>query len=80
MTDLYVQLCANAMHCNKSLKLLYSWRMASPINYRLLSAFCMCGRTCVELVRDQLGADLKDTLAPLKDGGLLLHKIFGVGK
>jgi hypothetical protein len=36
------------------------------------------GRNCVQLVRDKLGADLEDTLAPLKDGGLLLHKIFGL--
>ena len=36
------------------------------------------GRACVEMVREQLGADLKDTLAPLKNGGLMLHKIFGL--
>jgi hypothetical protein len=36
------------------------------------------GRACVELVREELGPDLEDTLAPLKDGGLMLHKIFGI--
>ena len=36
------------------------------------------GRACVGLVRQALGPDLQDTLAPLKDGGLMLHKIFGI--
>jgi hypothetical protein len=30
------------------------------------------------LVREQLGPDLQDTLAPLRDGGLMLHTIFGI--
>jgi hypothetical protein len=36
------------------------------------------GRTCLDLVREQLGPDLQDTLAPLRDRGLMLHKIFGI--
>ncbi len=32
----------------------------------------------VDLVREQLGPDLQDTFAPLRDGGLMLHKIFGI--
>ena len=29
-------------------------------------------------MRDELGPDLQDTLAPCVDGGLMLHKIFGI--
>jgi hypothetical protein len=36
------------------------------------------GRACVTLVRNELGPELQDILAPLKDGGVMLHKIFGV--
>jgi hypothetical protein len=36
------------------------------------------GRACVALVHEELGHELQDTLAPLQDGGLMLHKIFGI--
>jgi hypothetical protein len=36
------------------------------------------GNACVDLVREQLGPDLQDVLAPLNEGGLMLHKIFGI--
>jgi hypothetical protein len=36
------------------------------------------GRAAVQIVRDELGLDFQDILAPLTDGGVMLHKIFGV--
>jgi hypothetical protein len=36
------------------------------------------GRACIQLVRDELGTELQDILAPLKDGGLMVYKIFGL--
>jgi hypothetical protein len=36
------------------------------------------GRQVVQMVRDALGHDLQDILAPLTDGGVRLHKIFGL--
>ncbi len=36
------------------------------------------GRQVVQMVRDALGHDLQDILAPLMDGGVRLHKIFGL--
>jgi hypothetical protein len=36
------------------------------------------GREAVTMVRDSLGPDLQDILAPVIDGGVQLHKIFGL--
>ena len=36
------------------------------------------GRAVVQMVRDALGPELQDILAPQKDGGVRLHKIFGL--
>ena len=36
------------------------------------------GREVVQMVRDALGPELQDKLAPQTDGGLRLHKIFGL--
>jgi hypothetical protein len=36
------------------------------------------GRACLDLVRAELGPELQDVLAPLTEGGLMLHRIFGL--
>lgn len=36
------------------------------------------GRACLDLVRTELGPELQDVLAPLTEGGLMVHKIFGL--
>jgi hypothetical protein len=36
------------------------------------------GQAVVELVREELGLELQDILAPLIEGGVKLHKIFGL--
>ena len=36
------------------------------------------GKMAVDYLRHQLGPDLRDKLCPLTNGGVSLHKIFGV--
>jgi hypothetical protein len=36
------------------------------------------GQLAIDYLRDQLGPDLRDKLCPLKNGGVSLHKIYGV--
>jgi hypothetical protein len=36
------------------------------------------GKLAVEYLREQLGPDLRDVLCPLRNGGVSLHKIYGI--
>jgi hypothetical protein len=36
------------------------------------------GKLAIDLLRDLLGPDLRDTICPLRNGGVCLHKIYGV--
>jgi hypothetical protein len=36
------------------------------------------GKLAIEYLREQLGPDLRDKLCPLRNGGVSLHKIYGV--
>jgi hypothetical protein len=37
-----------------------------------------CGKLAIDYLRDLLGPELRDTICPLKNGGVCLHKIYGV--
>jgi hypothetical protein len=39
---------------------------------------CRKGQECITLLRDELGIELADVHVPLRNGGVLLHKLQGV--